>query len=160
MRFDRDLVVQHFTGLAHGKRDLEEHVGWFGAFGKQRLIKRVEKLDHQTFVGEPGDDVAQPVVFEGCLCSQSQKNVLDFLEHLIFTHRRTDDANADGTTAISVEYGSDLTGWTTAVAGADIVITETDDGFGAGIDSVEVKIRRTLAVGGILVARLNVVVTP
>ena len=77
-------------------------------------------------------------------------------DFFIFTYRRADEANADTNTAIAVEYGSDLGGWTTAVAGADIVITPTDNGAGTGIDLVEVKIRRTLAVGGKLFARLNV----
>jgi hypothetical protein len=79
-------------------------------------------------------------------------------DFFIFTYRRTDEAAADANTTIAVEYGSNLTGWTTAVAGADIVITPTDDGAGAGIDLVEVKIRRTLAVDGRLFARLSVVV--
>ena len=79
-------------------------------------------------------------------------------DFFIFTYRRTDAAAADADTTIAVEYSSNLTGWTTAVAGADIVITPTDDGAGAGIDLVEVKIRRTLAVDGRLFARLSVVV--
>ncbi len=40
-----------------------------------------------------------------------------------------------------------------------IVITPTDEGAGADIDLVEVKIRRSLAAGGKLFARLNVAVT-
>ena len=81
-------------------------------------------------------------------------------DFFIFTYRRDDDAAADANTAIKVEYGSALAGWTPATAGPDIIITPTDDGAGVGIDSVQVKIRRTLAVGGKLFARLNVVVTP
>ncbi|MFZ9937626.1 MAG: beta strand repeat-containing protein [Luteolibacter sp.] len=82
-------------------------------------------------------------------------------DFFIFTYRRADEAAADANTAIMVEYGSDLAGWTEAVAGADVEIIETDDGAAAGIDLVAVKIRRTLAVGGKLFARLNVtVVTP
>ncbi len=80
-------------------------------------------------------------------------------EFFIFTYRRADEAAADANTTIAVEYGSDLVGWTEAVAGADIVITPADDGAGAGIDLVEVKIRRTLAMGGKLFVRLNVEVT-
>jgi autotransporter-associated beta strand protein len=81
-------------------------------------------------------------------------------DFLIFNFRRSDTANADANTAIKVQYGSNLTGWTDAVAGSDIIITPDDDDYGVGIDRVEVKIRRTLAVGGKLFARLNVVVTP
>lgn len=67
----------------------------------------------------------------------------------------------DSGTAITAQYGSTLTGWTDAVHdGTDVIITVSDDSFGAGIDKVEVKLRRsTLAPGGKLFARLNVVVT-
>jgi hypothetical protein len=44
--------------------------------------------------------------------------------------------------------------------GTDIIITPTDDFYAAGIDKVQVKIRRTLAVRGKLFARLNVQNTP
>ena len=81
-------------------------------------------------------------------------------DFFIFTYRRDDDAAADLNTTIKVEYGSSLAGWTEAVAGADIVITPTDNGAGPGIDLVQVKIRRTLAVGGRLFTRLNVAVAP
>jgi len=81
-------------------------------------------------------------------------------DFFIFTHRRSAAAAADANTAIMVEYGSDLAGWTEAVAGADIVINVDTNGAAAGIDLVEVKIRRTLAAGGKLFARLNVAVAP
>ena len=81
-------------------------------------------------------------------------------DFFIFTYRRDDDANTDPKTTIKVEYGSDLAGWTEALAGIDIIITPTDDGAGAGIDLVQVKIRRTLAVGGKLFVRLNVANSP
>ncbi|BCX46799.1 hypothetical protein HAHE_07070 [Haloferula helveola] len=80
-------------------------------------------------------------------------------DFFIFTYRRSDDANADGDTTIEVQYGSDLSGWTTAEPGADIIISETPNGAGTGVDLVEVKIRRTLAVDGTLFARLRVQVT-
>jgi hypothetical protein len=82
-------------------------------------------------------------------------------EFFIFTHRRTDEANADASTTIAVEYGIDLGGWTAAVPGPNIQISVTDDGAGSGIDLVQVKIRRTLATAGKLFARLKVeVATP
>jgi hypothetical protein len=77
-------------------------------------------------------------------------------DFFIFTYRRTDAAAADANTTIKVEYGNDLGGWTEAVAGTDIVITPSD--AGDGLELVEVKIRRTVAAGGKLFARLNVVV--
>jgi autotransporter-associated beta strand protein len=81
-------------------------------------------------------------------------------DFFIFTYRRDDDANTNPNTAIKVEYGSILSGWTAAVASANVIITPTDDFYAPGIDRVQVKIRRTLAVGGKLFARLNVVNTP
>lgn len=81
-------------------------------------------------------------------------------DFFIFNFRRSDAALADSNTAIKVEYGSTLTGWTPAVAGPDIIITPTNDFYAVGTDKVEVKIRRTLAVNNKLFARLNVVVTP
>jgi hypothetical protein len=82
-------------------------------------------------------------------------------DFLTFTYRRTDAAKIDANTTIAVEYGSDLSGWTTAVHdGTNIIITPTDDGAGVGIDLVQVKIKKTLAVGSSLFARLKVVITP
>ena len=77
-------------------------------------------------------------------------------DFFIFTYRRDDDANTDPNTTIKAEYGSTLAAWTPAVHdGTDIIITPTDEGAGVGIDLVQVKIRRTLAVGGKLFARLK-----
>jgi autotransporter-associated beta strand protein len=81
-------------------------------------------------------------------------------DFFIFTYRRSDTANTAPNTTLSVQYGSMLLGWTPAVAGPDIIITPTNDGAGAGIDLVQVKIRRTLAMGGKLFSRLNVATTP
>jgi autotransporter-associated beta strand protein len=78
--------------------------------------------------------------------------------YFIFTYNRKDDANTDPNTTIKVEYCSDLTGWTTAVHdNSNIIIAPTDNG---AIDSVQVKIIRTLAVGNKLFARLNVQKAP
>jgi len=77
-------------------------------------------------------------------------------DFFIFTFNRRDQSHADPNTTIAVEYGSDLVGWTTAGAGPDIVITETDLG---AVDQVEVKIRRTLVTGGSMFARLKVEVS-
>ena len=83
-------------------------------------------------------------------------------DFFIFTYRRADAAAADGNTTIRVQYGSSLAGWADAVAGPNIIITPDNDAAGAGIDLVQVKIRRTLAVDGRLFVRLNaaVVVAP
>ncbi len=91
----------------------------------------------------------------------TQDNTTD-PDFYIFNFRRSDEAAADTTTTIAVQYGNDLVGWTTAVDDAtDVVITETDDFYDTGIDKVEVKLRRSvLAPGGKLFARLLVTVTP
>lgn len=79
--------------------------------------------------------------------------------HLIFTYRRTDLAMSQPGIGIAVEYGSDLSGWTAAVAGSGgIAINVTDEGYGPGIDKVEVSIPRSLAVGSKLFARLKVTI--
>jgi autotransporter-associated beta strand protein len=76
--------------------------------------------------------------------------------YFIYTYRRSDAANTAAGITIAVQYSSDLTnnGWTTAIAGPDIIITPTDNFYGASTDKVEVKINRTLAVGNKLFVRL------
>jgi hypothetical protein len=82
-------------------------------------------------------------------------------EFFIFTYRRNQNAGADANTTIAVEYGSDLAGWSTATPGPDIQINVDEDGAAAGIDLVEVRIRRTPATRSSLFARLKVhVATP
>ena len=75
--------------------------------------------------------------------------------YLNFTYRRTDESASYNP---FVEYGNTLAGWTPAQNGVDgVIINETPDGFGAGIDSVEVKIPRALAAPGTkLFARLRI----
>jgi hypothetical protein len=101
--------------------------------------------------GDPtngSDDAAKAPTFD---------NTAD-VDYFIYTYNRTDAANTDADTTIKVQYGSDLSGWTPALHdGTNIIITPTDNG---ATDSVQVKIKRTLALGGKLFARLNVVVTP
>ncbi|WP_367875037.1 beta strand repeat-containing protein [Luteolibacter sp. Populi] len=77
--------------------------------------------------------------------------------YIEFSYRRTDDSAGDDP---YVQYGSDLTGWTTAQGGEPVanpvVINETFDAFGTGIDRVTVRIPRALAEDGALFARLRV----
>lgn len=74
--------------------------------------------------------------------------------YLNFVFRRSDESASYDP---FVEYGSSLTGWTAAEGGVNgVIVNETDDGFDDGIDSVEVRIPRTLAVGTRLFARLRV----
>lgn len=80
--------------------------------------------------------------------------------NLVFTFRRTDAADGDFNTAIAVEYGSDLSGWTKAVNGENgVTIAVADDFHGAGIDKVTVSIPKSLAIDEKLFARLQVEVT-
>lgn len=81
--------------------------------------------------------------------------------HFLFTFRRRDEADADPNTTIVVEYGSDLTSWrNTADHGAiDGVIIDDSTDLGGGFHEVTVSIPRSLEVGGMLYARLNVTIT-
>ena len=84
---------------------------------------------------------------------------------LLFIFRRTTAAGVDANTAINVEYGSNLNGWTTSVhqgTGANqITISAETNGFGAGIDKVTVALPPSLADGGKIFARLKVgILTP
>jgi len=77
--------------------------------------------------------------------------------NLIFTYRRADIALTQPGIAITAEYGSSLTGWTAAQDGVNgVAITVTNDGFGTGIDRVEVSIPQALAVGAGLFVHLKV----
>lgn len=77
--------------------------------------------------------------------------------HLVFTYRRSDAANAMPGITIAAQYGSSLTGWTTAQHNVNnVTIVTTDNGFGAGVDKVEVSIPKSLATGFKLFARLKV----
>lgn len=81
-------------------------------------------------------------------------------DFFLFQYRRSDVALADSKTVIKAQYSSDLTTWNDATAGANVIITPTNDFYTTGIDKVEVKIRRTLAVSGKLFTRLHVVILP
>lgn len=81
------------------------------------------------------------------------------LTYVLFTFNRSDAANGDAKTAIAVEFGNNLTGWTAAVENGDDVIINVTPGNHK--DSVVVKLKRTtLAQGGKIFARLKVLVTP
>ncbi len=77
--------------------------------------------------------------------------------YLDFTFRRTDDAAGYDP---YVEYSTNLSTWTTAEPGeptlTPVLIDETDDFYGAGIDRVVVRIPRALAANKELFARLRV----
>ncbi|MCU0795628.1 MAG: autotransporter-associated beta strand repeat-containing protein [Akkermansiaceae bacterium] len=76
---------------------------------------------------------------------------------LVFRYRRTDLSLTEPGILMGVQYGSDLSGWTTAQDGVNgVTVVVTDDFHGAGIDRVEVRIPKTLAVNDRLFARLRV----
>ncbi len=82
---------------------------------------------------------------------------------LLFIFRRDADAKNDSNTSIAVEYGNNLSGWTTAThqgtGPGQITVTEQANGFAAGIDRVTVALPPSLAGGGRIFARLKVGVT-
>jgi len=79
---------------------------------------------------------------------------------LVFVFRRSDAANDDSNTAISVEYGSNLAGWTAANPPGDgTTMVEEDDYYGTGVDRVTVTIPGSKAANGRLFARLRVDIT-
>jgi hypothetical protein len=83
------------------------------------------------------------------------------LDYVRFTYRRTDRANNNPSATIKVEWGTDLVGsWVDVDVTPDVVIEVTDDGFGAGVDRVDVYLPSSLAVDGTLFARLEVAITP
>ena len=77
--------------------------------------------------------------------------------NIVFTFDRSDAAEADTSTTITVEYGSDLSGWTTAVNGENGVSIDESGASVGGLTPVIVTIPKS---GGKLFARLKVVVAP
>jgi autotransporter-associated beta strand protein len=76
-----------------------------------------------------------------------------------FSFNRSNAAEADPNTAITVEFGNTLTGWTTAVDDNDNVEIETT--AGSPKDTVVVKLKRsTLGADDQLFVRLRIMVTP
>jgi hypothetical protein len=75
-------------------------------------------------------------------------------DHLIFVHRRVAAARY---LPVIVQYNSDLSpAWNTAQAGLNgVTIANEADFYGNGIDKVETRIPRTLAVEGRLFLRLR-----
>ncbi len=78
---------------------------------------------------------------------------------LVFEFRRTSQANEDPNANISVQYSSDLAGWTKAEDGVNGVIIAENLGFYDGDDQVVVTLPATLATGSKIFARLNVDIT-
>lgn len=82
-------------------------------------------------------------------------------DYLVFTYRRNAAAHFDPNTTITMEYGSSLTSWNTAVEdGTNVLISEVRNGYAAGVDKVEVKIKKSLATDDKLFTRLKAVITP
>jgi autotransporter-associated beta strand protein len=100
--------------------------------------------------GEPNP--ANPNANSAALLPTVSRNVNG---DLVFVFRRADAAASLNPEA---EYGTDLAGtWTTAEGGVNgVVINETNDGFGTGIDRVEVTIPVAQAAAGKIFSRLAV----
>lgn len=81
-------------------------------------------------------------------------------DKFVFSFKRRDLAAADPNTNIAVQYGTSLSGWTTAAHGVDGVTIDDTGVPSAGFHTVVVSIPRALAPGRTLFARLRVVITP
>jgi autotransporter-associated beta strand protein len=100
--------------------------------------------------GEPNP--AQPASNSSALAPSMATTATD----LVFTFRRTDASLTQPGIAIAAAYSSTLGGWTTAQHGVNgVAIVVTDDGFGAGVDKVEVSIPKALASDSKMFARLT-----
>ena len=76
----------------------------------------------------------------------------------VFSFRRSQLAMTQPGISVAYEYGSALVGWTTATHGVSgITIVVTTDGYGSGIDRVDVTIPDALGSGSKLFARMNAV---
>jgi autotransporter-associated beta strand protein/T5SS/PEP-CTERM-associated repeat protein len=76
--------------------------------------------------------------------------------YLDFVYRRT---SASVSSNPYVEYGSNLTGWTTAVAGTGgVIINVETNGFAPGVDKVTVRIPQALSANSKLFARLGIMI--
>lgn len=95
-----------------------------------------------------GGDPSGPESDSTALLPTSAKNTT----HLIFSYRLTDESIPDSP---HVQYGSNLTGWTTARENIDGVTFETTN-ISSGINLVTVRIPLGLANGAKLFARLAV----
>lgn len=80
---------------------------------------------------------------------------------VVFQFRRSDLADAAPDTTITVEYGSDLAGWATALHGVDgISISYEDDAVAQGMDLVTVSFPRSLEADVKFFERLKVAIAP
>ncbi|WP_158279844.1 Calx-beta domain-containing protein [Coraliomargarita sinensis] len=79
----------------------------------------------------------------------------------IYTYRRSDAAHNDPNTTIDLRYCSDLQSWNTAVHDdSDVIISVNDDHYAPGVDQVQVKLRKTMAVDDRLFVQLRVLPSP
>ena len=80
--------------------------------------------------------------------------------YVTFTYRRSDAANGAAGITIAAQYGNSLGSWTTAVHDGNNVIISTTNDIAPGVDSLQVKIKRSLGAGGRLFVCLQVRLTP
>jgi hypothetical protein len=81
-------------------------------------------------------------------------------DNFVFSYLRRDAANTDPNTAIAVQYGTNLTGWTNATHGVNGVSIDDTAVPQAGFRTVVVTIPKALVSDGKLFARLKVTNTP
>ena len=77
--------------------------------------------------------------------------------HMVFSFRRTDECMTQPGITVGAEYGSTLAGWTTAQHNSNnVTIQVTENGYGTGVDRVDVSLPKSLAGStGRLFARLS-----
>jgi len=160
--------AEHETALITGTGTLDvttgpggtgEYANW--AAGFPGLADTAPDLDFD------GDGLAtglewvlggDPTIADAAAIAPTYDNATDPDDFLFVFRRTADSANDPGTTT-TVEYGSDLLGWTPAEDGVNgIIIDEELDFFDPGIDRVTVAIPHALATSGKLFVRLKVTV--
>jgi hypothetical protein len=126
-------------------------------------------------VAGPGDDPdgdlisnAVEFVIGGNPTNQSDSDLLPVVsfsdpnltgdDYMLFTYRRTDLAEMDPSTVISVTWSTDLVGPWTNAAGTEGVVVKEGGAAGPGVKFLKIFIPRSLASGGRLFARLEVAV--
>ena len=117
-------------------------------------------------VDSDGDSISNAVeyVIGGNPANEQDTDLLPTVDmttagYLTFTYRRTDLANTDSDTTITVEWGTTLTNPWTAADGTHGEVIEVEDVEGKDYDLVKVRIPSSLAPNGKLFARLGVLIS-
>ena len=164
-----DLISASYAGNLHQFRvnydASNKHIDLVYQSGYQLWVSQMGLIGSDgDFDADPdGDGIANGIEFiiggdprpgfPDSIPHPNQNNPVLDETHLIFTHRRTHVSRYLPTV---VQYNSDLaSAWNNAQQGVNgAVITVDENFYGAGIDKVETKIPRILAVDGRIFVRL------